>query len=169
LENDKWEFLLQTETSWGVILTHFVWWWIDYWDTELETVSKELIEETGYTDFEIIWPINMTYSRSLAYRFTKGKNQDVVWRCFYIKLKWNNKIKSEVDDWKHTIEWIKKEKISDKISWPTHSYLWDIFSNWEKPFFEEWTLVNSWKFDRLKSEEAEIEIKKFGIEKNILQ
>lgn len=165
LENDNWEFLLQTETVWSSVLTHFVWWWIDEWDSELKTVSKELIEETGYTDFEIIWPINMSYVRTFAFRFTKQKNQDSLWRCFYIKLKWNNQIKSEIDEWKHTIKWFKKEEIAKNISWPAHSYLWGLFINWEKSFFEKWTLVNSWKFNWLKSNEAEIELFKFSKKK----
>ena len=158
LENDRWEFLLQTETAGWVTLTHFVWWWIDEWDSELETVSKELIEETWYTDFEIIWPINMSYARSFAFRFTKQKNQDVLWRCFHIKLKSYNQIRSEVDDWKHTIKWVKKEEIIKNISWPTHLYMWDLFMKWDKYFSEKWILVNSWNFDRMESEKAEIEL-----------
>ena len=158
LENDKWEFLLQTETIWWITLTHFVWWWIDEWDSELETVSKELIEETWYTDFEIIWPINMSYCRSFAFRFTKQKNQDVLWRCFYIKLKSYNQIRSEVDDWKHTIKWVKEEEIIKNISWPTHLYMWDLFMKWDKYFSEKWILVNSWNFNRMESKKAEIEL-----------
>lgn len=165
IENDKWEFLLQTETAWWAKLTHFVWGWIEEWETELEAVKKEIIEETGYTDFEIVWPINNSFSWWKFFRLTKQKNVDVLGRCFYVKLKSDNQIKSEVDEWKHTIQWVKKEEVEKNISWSSHKYFWDLFVNWEKVFTDLWILVNSWEFDRLDSKTAQTKLIEFA-EKN---
>lgn len=154
LENDKWEILLQIEKEWNIEHIHFVWWWIEEWEQELEALKRELTEETGYTDFEIIWPINLSYSRAYWYRHTKDKNQDCTGRCYYIKLNSEEKIHSEIDEWKHTIRWVKKEEVSDLISWAGHLKLWKLFYEWEKALTEDWILVNSNEFDWLNSQEA---------------
>ena len=165
VENDKWEFLLQLEEDGKETHCHFVWGWIEEWDTELETVSKELTEETWYTDFEIIWPLNLSYKWGKSFRHTKNKNQDTIWRFFHIKLNSENQIESELADWKHTIEWVKKENVLQRITWNNHADAWNLFINWEKAFTDLWVLVNSWKFDRLDSKTAQKELVQFAEEK----
>ncbi len=162
LENEKWEICLQIEkhSNWEHI--HFIWWGIEEWETEIEAVKKELVEETWYTDFEIIWPINMSFFCGIWYRANKNKNQKCTWRAFYIKLKSSKQIKSEIDEWKHNIKWVKKEEVTRLINWDVHLKFWDKFHNWEKAFTEYWILVNSWDFDWLTSKEAQTKLIEFA-------
>jgi leucyl-tRNA synthetase len=167
IENEKWEFLLQLEDEWSYSHCHFVWWWIEEWETELEAVKKEIIEETWFTDFEIIWPVDLSYKWGVLFRHTKNKNQDTIWRFFHIKLKSDNQIRSEIEDWKHRIEWCKKENIASRLNWDNHSDWWNLFLNWEKSFTEDWILTNSWEFSNLlTSKEARNKLSQFAEENN---
>jgi len=162
IENDKWEFMLQLEDDWKNTHCHFVWGWIEDWDSELETVSKELIEETWYTEFEIIWAINLSYKWWFAYRHTKNKNQKTIWRFFHLKLKSNKQIPSEIDEGQHRIEWVKKGDITKKITWSNHLDAWNLFIKWEKAFTEYWELINSWDFTGLMTKEAQSKMIEFA-------
>lgn len=152
LENEKWEFLLIKENN--PIQYHFVGWWIETWETELEALKKEIIEETWYTDFEIIWNIEGSFAWSYAYRHTKNKNQKTIWQFFYVKIKSDTKVKSEIDEGKHQIERIKKNEILEQISRDHHKDMWNIFLNWIQCYTEKGILVNSWEFSGLTSNEA---------------
>jgi leucyl-tRNA synthetase len=154
LENEKWEFLLQIENQSNGVHVHFVWGWIEDGETEIEAVSKEIIEETGYTDFEIIWDVNLSYAKSLWYRANKEKNQECIGRAFHVRLRSNTQIQSEIEEWKHTIKWVKKEDVLKEITWQWHINFWNWFHNWEKAVWEDWVLINSWEFDWISSSEA---------------
>ena len=164
LENEKWEILLQIEkhSNWKHI--HLIGWWIDDGDNELETVTKELIEETWYTELEVVWPVDLSFAYSLWYRGNKNKNQQCIWRVFHVKLKWENQISSEVDEWKHTIKWVKKEEVWKLINWTWHIDFWNIFYKWKKAFTDYWVLINSWEFNLLSSKEAQTKLTKFAEE-----
>jgi hypothetical protein len=142
-----------------------VWGWIEEWQTELEAVSAEIIEETGFTDFEVIWDVNLSYAKCLWFRANKNKNQECLWRAFHVKLKSNNQIKSEIDEWKHTIKWVKKDDVLNEITWSWHVDHWNLFNKWEKALIDYWVLVNSWEFDWLDSKIAKIKLTEFA-EKN---
>ena len=165
LENEKWEILLQIEkhSNWKHI--HLIWWWIEELQTELEAVKAEIIEETWYTDFEIIWDVNLYYAYSLWYRANKNKNQQCIWRVFYVKLNSNKQIESEIDEWKHSVKWVKKDEVWKLINWTGHLDFWNHFYNEKKAFTEYWVLVNSWEFDLLSSKKAQTKLIEFA-EKN---
>lgn len=165
IENEKWEFLLLKEKDWNFEHCHFVWWWIEDWETELEAVKKEIIEETWYTDFEIISDVNLSFKWCFWFRHTKNKNQKTIWRFFHVKLKWENRIHSEVEDWNHEMEWFFKDEISKKITWPHHLDWWNLFLS-EKSFTEDWILVDSQNFDWLASKEARNKLSQFAEENN---
>lgn len=165
LENDKWEICLQVEEHSNGTHIHFIWGWVDDWDTELETVSKELTEEAWYIDFDVVWPVNLSFAYSLWYRANKDKNQDCLWRVFYVKLKSDKQISSEIDEWKHSIKWVKKEDVLNEITWNWHKDFWNLFYAWEKAFTEYGKLVDSGDFSWLTSEEAKVAMTEFA-EKN---
>ena len=147
VEDTEWNFLLQVKKHDNGEHIHFVWGWIDGWDTEMNTVSKELIEETGYTDFEIIWPVEWTYVYSLWYRANKDKNQQCIGRAFHIRLKSKKQVRSEIDDGKHAIVWVKKEEVERHINWTGHKKFWSTFLNWNSASAIYWVAINSWKYD----------------------
>lgn len=165
IENEKWEFLIEFEKDENHIHYHFVWWWIEKWDSELETVKKEILEETWYSDILEIIPINMSYKWWSWYRHTKWKNQKTIWRFFHVKINSTNQIKSEIEEWKHEIMWVKKDEVIKLLNWWNHIDAWKIFLNWESPITDDWVLVNSWEFDWLTSQEAREKLTQYATEK----
>ncbi len=160
LENNQWEYLLIHETHEQWDDYHFVWWGIETWDTEKETVYKEVLEETGYTDIEIIKSLVWSYKKVLWFRHTKQKNQDTTGRYFHAKLKSNKKIDSEVEEWHHNIIWIKKEDVAKMITRPAHADARETFLSQQDTKNEiaittqKWILVNSWEYSNKTSEDA---------------
>lgn len=124
-------------------------------------IAKELEEETGFRDFEIVGsPANIT--NAFAYRHTKNLNQKTTSHFYHIKLKNLDQIACEIDEGKHTIEWVLKEKVEKLITWDAHRTAWRNFTGAEY-FTGTGKLVNSGEFDGMDSEEAkELIVKKVG-------
>ena len=119
-------------------------------------IKKELLEETGFQDFEIIGkPINVT--NAFAYRHTKGKNQKTKSHFYHIKLKNLNQVTSEIEEGKHNIEWVDKNEVENLITWHAHKTAWLNFIGREY-LTGKGKLVLSDEFDGLDSEEAKEEI-----------
>lgn len=154
LENQKWEFALLIEKDGENSHVHFVGGGIESGDSEIETVSKELMEESGYTDFSIVWPIYGTYCAWIGYRHTKDKNQETLGRYFHVKLNSDNQVPSEIDEWRHELQWVKKEHVKQKITWIQHEKSWNIFHDWARALTEDGILVDAWDFEWLTSSEA---------------
>jgi leucyl-tRNA synthetase len=121
-------------------------------------IERELVEETGYTDFEITSYV--TTLSTLGYRHTKDKNQSTRGNFYHIKLNSLNQVTSEIDEGQHSIEWLKKEDIAPSITWANHLHAWNVFLG-NKFHNEAGTLMNSGKFDRMESEEAKKAITEF--------
>ncbi|MBS9783893.1 class I tRNA ligase family protein, partial [Candidatus Gracilibacteria bacterium] len=164
IENEKGEFLLLVEEHSNGRHIHLVGGGIEEGDSELETVKKELIEETGFTDFEIVKAVPLSYRYGFGYRANKNKNQACLGRVFYVKLTSDNQIKSEIDEGMHSIKWVKKEDVFNEMTWNLHQDLWNCFIS-EKPFTTLGKLVNSGEFSGLSSQEAQEKLTEFA-EKN---
>ncbi len=145
-------FLLQRETDGSSPdHIHFVGGGTDCEKHEV-AIGRELIEETGFTDYEIVsGPVSI--HTALVYRHTKDKNQKTKSFGYHIKLKSLTQVSSEIDEGRHTVEWVDKEEVGKKITWEAHFDIWSDFLNGCS-----WTgvgsLVNSGEFDGLNSEEA---------------
>jgi leucyl-tRNA synthetase len=161
LENDKGEFLLVKETSNNVEHFHFVGGGVEEGENEIQAVHKEVLEESGYSEIEILK--ERFYGVSiLGFRQTKNKNQDTTGYFYYAKLKSEKQEKSEVDEGKHEISWFKKEEVVNKITWGAHKEAWiEFLKNTDYIFTGNGVLVNSGKFDGLTSEEAKKAITEF--------
>ncbi len=104
-------------------------------------ISRELLEETGYTDYEIVsGPYGI--HTALAYRETKGKNQKTKSHFYHIKLKSLTQQSSELEEGKHTVEWRKKEDVAGLITWVGHTLGWNAFLQTE-PYTGRGFLINS--------------------------
>lgn len=155
------KFLIQIENTNGKEDKHFVGGGIEEGESELDAVASELIEETGFTNFEIK---NRVFEKlsCLGYRHTKDKNIDGVTSFYHVKLKDLNQVESEIDQGLHTIEWVEKNQVIKNLSWVPHNLAWEIFLN-HSVFSEVGYLINSDKFNSLSSEEAAQKItKEFG-------
>ncbi|MCF7831675.1 MAG: leucine--tRNA ligase [Candidatus Pacebacteria bacterium] len=159
IENEKGEFLLIKETANNTEKIHFVGGGTEG-ENEIEALEKELREETGYTDFEIIEKIPNLVS-AFAFRHTKLKNQKIHGYFFHIKLKSENRVASEVEEGRHSLLWAPKEKIKDLINWPHHAYAWEMFLKKDRVFTDFGILINSGEFNGLTSEEAKQKITEF--------
>lgn len=151
-------FLLQRETdSTGSDQVHFVGGGTDGEMHEV-AIGRELIEETGFSDYEIIaGPVEV--HSALAYRHTKDKNQRTKSHFYHIKLNSLKQAKSEIEEGKHSIEWVTKDNVSKMITWNAHNNAWrsymygDVYTGTGK-------LTNSSEFDGVNSEDAKSAITK---------
>jgi leucyl-tRNA synthetase len=153
MENCKGEFLMQKDTHW-----HFVGGGVEDGDSLKDTVIKEIKEETGYVNLKIE-KLFLNNTFAFHYRETKNKNQKTNSAVFHVKLLNEEKIKSEVEEGKHIIEWVKKEDVSKKMEWVHHQFEWDVFNG--EIFSGNGVLVNSGKFTGMDSAEAKEKITEF--------
>ncbi len=154
LENEDGEFLLIMEEREGKKDFHFVGGGIEDGDSEIDTVHKETVEESGYSDIEILGSKFNPIS-TVGFRHTKQKNQDTFGYFYHAKLKSNKRVSCEVEDGKHKIGWYKKEDIAGLITWPQHKIAWlNFLNNGKSVNTEEGILINSGNFNGLSSEEA---------------
>ena len=84
-------------------------------ETKEECIRREIIEETGYTNFKIEKKIISNF-RSFGYKENKNVNQDFLDDVFYVKLKGYKKIKCEEDEGDFKLEWVDKKKILEVVT-----------------------------------------------------
>jgi leucyl-tRNA synthetase len=159
LENDKGQFLLIKETNnKGYEHYHFIGGGIEEGDSIIDTIKKEVVEESGYTDIDIDLA-QIHGADVLGYRHTKNKNQHTVGFFYHCKLVSDKKIKSEVDEGCHEMVWVEREDVHKLINWDWHHDAWKKFIN--KNYFattQKGILVNSGEFDGISFEEAKTKI-----------
>jgi len=145
-------FLIITEKSdSGIIHRHFVGGGTDG-DSEPEAVKRELIEESGFVNFDIIsGPFG--YAACEGYRHPKNKNQITRSGFYHVKLRDLERVSSEVEEGRHSLEWIKKDEVSKVITWDGHAFGWNAFLS-RVPYTGTGVLVNSGEFSGLQSEVA---------------
>jgi len=128
-------------------------------ETPEEAILREIREETGYVNVEI----KDTMFENLfcyGFRHTKQKNQKTKDVFYHVQLKDDERVESEVDSGRHGIIWLKKEELSENISWEHHKFVWSSFME-ERTFTNNGIIVNSGKFDGMESEEAKKAIVEF--------
>jgi 8-oxo-dGTP pyrophosphatase MutT (NUDIX family) len=97
-------FLVQKEVDGEHTHIHFVGGGTEGESDEI-AIARELEEETGFTDFEIIGNSIVTLYGH-GYRHNKNKNQITKSNFYHIKLTSLNQKPSEIDEGKHTVEWL---------------------------------------------------------------
>ncbi len=148
-------FLLQRETSDTDDHVHFVGGGTDGESHDI-AIARELLEETGFTAFEIIsGPVDI--ATALAYRHTKDKNQKTKSHFYHIKLSSLEQETSEIEEGKHTVEWTTKDAVAANITWTAHRDAWLNFIG-TTCYSGPGKLVQSREFDGMDSEEAKVAI-----------
>ncbi len=148
-------FLVQKEIDGDYTHIHFVGGGTDG-ESHTIALGRELLEETGFTDFEIIDDA-VTTSQGCGYRHNKDKNQLTLSSFYHVKLKSLNQVASEIDEGKHTIEWVEKTEVEKLLTWAGHQKAWAAFTKNEF-FCGSGILINSGEFNGLDSEEAKEKI-----------
>jgi leucyl-tRNA synthetase len=139
---------------------HFAGGGVDEGEDDLAALRREIIEETGFTDFEITKKIAPQIS-CWGYRHTKSKNQRSVGPAYEVVLSSDKRIHSEVEDGHHELVKVKKEDVLKTITWEHHRFIFEQYLNDAVVYAEPGVLINSGKFDGLESEAAKTAITEF--------
>lgn len=149
-------FLLQREKDGDRDLVHFVGGGNDGEDDKI-AVARELEEETGYSNFEFVSEEPILRTHSIGYRHSKKINQQGISGFYHIKLKDLDQKPSEIEEGKHTVEWVSREDVEKLITWKWHARAWDALNN-DTVITELGTIVHSEEFDGMDSQEAKAAI-----------
>jgi leucyl-tRNA synthetase len=142
------KYLLETDND-G---THFVGGGTDGEDDE-HALRREILEEVGFDDIQDIKQV-ASICGAAAYRSTKGKNQRTFGRFYEVKLASLRQKKSEIDEGRHTIEWIAKEGVASRIDWRGHAFAWQQYLEDSHCYHDEGVMINSNEFDGQSSSDA---------------
>lgn len=153
IRDDSGKFLLMNEDG----LVHFVGGGIEDGESEHEAVKREVAEETGYTDIASIREVsNSMYV--IGYRHTKAKNQTTTGKFFEVVLASDRRQDSEVEEGKHSIEWVSQDEVLALVNWPHHVEGFRQYLDGKSIFTGEGRLINSGKYNDLSSSEAREQI-----------
>lgn len=138
------------ENSWGAktLLTGT----IDDLSPE-ETVLKEIKEETGYLNVEIIKKLGVI--DGLFYHLPKQTNKLVRGHVFLVQLK--DEKQQEIDTTeaaRHELKWLTLDEYRTFLTPATHLFVLDWLAHGFKPYSLPGITVNSGEFDGLESPEA---------------
>lgn len=144
----------------GRICKSFVLGGIEEGESPEEAVLREVREETGYIDVEITYhsPFRLINHFYAGY---KGVNRYATLDILFGEINSDKNIGiSENESNKHVVKWIPKEELSDFISVNNNKFALDILLNGEKAYTGDGIMINSGKFNGMKSEKAKNEIEK---------
>ena len=123
------------------------------------TALREVTEETGYTDIEIIESGDEVYHYKY-YAFSKQEAHDVQAYFVHARLKSDAKKDQNLDDsekGKFKVEWVSREVAEKEIVEPLHKYGFEKFTK-NGCHSGEGILTNSGQFDDMTTEQAREEI-----------
>lgn len=144
-------FLLQREMDGDYAVEHLVGGGVEG-ELDEEAVRRELMEETGYKNFDVVGKVGETIS-IFGYRHTKQKNQQCMGDFWHVKLRDLEQGTSEVDEGIHELEWVTKEEMTSRILWSSHQYGWNQFLD-RTPYTGNGVLIDSGEFDGMDSNDA---------------
>ncbi len=152
IRNQKGEYLLQIEED----NVHFVGGGTDGEDDET-AVHREVLEEVGFDDIQSIRPVSSTITMN-GFRIPKNINQQTTGRFFEVVLASDHQVRSEIEDGKHTIEWVAKEDIAARLTWEHHQLGWQQYLEGDSCWHDEGVMMNSGEYNGMPSAEAREQI-----------
>lgn len=150
-------YLLEIEDEHNV---HFVGGGIDETDENAEAgLRREIIEEVGFTDVTSIKQA-APFNAGIYYRDTKNRNQKVWGAFFEVIIDPTVQVESEIDQGMHTIEWVPKAEVMERLTWDGHREGWKAYLEGRTVNVEvrEGLLVNSGVFDGTPTSDAREQI-----------
>jgi leucyl-tRNA synthetase len=156
ITDGKGNYLLQIEETDGVREVHFVGGGVDTGDESVEAaLRREVLEEVGFSNIASVRQV-APFSAVHAFRRAKNRNQRT-WGAFYeVEIDPAIQVESEIEQGMHTVEWVAKDEVAEKITWESHLEGWNAYLNERVIDSEvrEGLLVNSEEFDGLHTAEA---------------
>ena len=146
---EKYIGLRWREVNWGTLLTGN----IDEGDTPENTVLKEIREETGYINGNIIKKLGVV--DGLFYHVPKKVNKLVHGHVFVVKLQDGKKIEITNDETsKHTVKWLSVDELSTFLTADTHKYVLKWLPKGYVPAVGTGSLIDSGIYTNQSSKEA---------------
>jgi 8-oxo-dGTP pyrophosphatase MutT (NUDIX family) len=132
-----------------------LWGGVEAWENPIDTIQREITEETGYFSFDTIQEVANSQIFWHGYHHKKEHNvESHNMPCFHVVLKSleQKEVSPEELAW-HSIMWVEKEKVAELLSFEMHEYQWKQFLS-PFPTTAVGILVNSSEYDWLSSDEA---------------
>jgi leucyl-tRNA synthetase len=151
------KYLLEIEDEYNI---HFVGGGVDDTDkTTEDALRREIIEEVGFTNIISIKQAS-PFDSGFYYRDTKNRNQKVWGAFFEVVVDPLVQVESEIDQGKHTIEWVDRSEVAGRLTWDSCKKAWQAYLEGRTTDTEvrEGLLVNSGPFDGMPSSEAREQI-----------
>lgn len=133
-----------------------------------DAVRREVTEETGFTDFKSIKKVSIDSMASFFARH-KDENRKAHYSSFLVELGSDKSVPLKEEHTKfHKGQWISRGEMAKFLNLVNNSFVWNDFTKGKGAFTEKGVLLNSEKFDWLKSENAveaiinHLEAKKLG-------
>lgn len=146
------KYLLEIEDENNV---HFVGGGIDEDESTEAALRREIREEVGFTNIISVKQA-APYNSGTYFRDTKNRNQKAWGAAFEVVLDPTVQVESEIDQGKHSVEWVAKDQVEGRLSWDSHREMWQAYLKDKTIDVEvrEGLLVNSGPFDGMNSSEA---------------
>ncbi len=154
IKNTDGKYLLQIEPD----NTHFPGGGVEPEDEDdLAAVKREMLEETGYANVAAIKRVSSVVT-TYAYRITKQKNQLCHGIFYEVQLEDDSQVPSEIEEGRHTIEWVEKDEVAARLTWEGHAFAWQQYTEENYCYSGEGVMMNSHQYDGLTSSEAREQI-----------
>lgn len=123
-----------------------------------EAIKREVLEETGYTDFQITEVI-LPNLYGHGFKPRKDVNCFDLDRAFLVDiLDTSKQTNHEGETDEHTIHWLTEKEVSKLISLEHHAFMWDWFINNNQVYTEQGIAINSDFLNGLTTEQAKEKI-----------
>ncbi len=169
ITDGKGNYLLQIERVDGSEDIHFVGGGVDDEDESAESaIRREVLEEVGFTDISSIRQV-APFTAVNALRKAKNRNHKT-WGAYYeVVVDPTKQLESEIDQGLHSVVWLPKDEVAEKITWPTHLEGWNNYldGNVIDSGVREGVLVNSSAFDGMASSDAREKVVSWLEEKGV--
>jgi leucyl-tRNA synthetase len=115
--------------------------------------QREVAEETGYKNIKFVSELGQAHEK--FYHILKKENRHAYFKGFVFDLV--NEEKTEIageELSKHKPVWVNEKSVETFIKGAVFKYFWDLFKTGPRALVENGVVINSGKFDGLKTEEA---------------
>ncbi|MAG12821.1 hypothetical protein CL630_03355 [bacterium] len=153
---DKYIGLKWKQVDWDTLITGG----IEEGQTSEEAAVAEIIEETGYRNPKLIKELPCTHSK--FFHVPKDENRFAHFSALYFELENGDHDEISLEEKeKHEVVWLTREEMERFRLPESHRFSWNCLFDDMHVYLGDGTLVNSGKFDGMKSEDAKQKITEF--------